>query len=221
MRDHTKKEVEEITPIVVPTYSEKENEKKGFFQKYKMKKQKRKQMKQEKVKEKKEKVLRQTPSILPFLQIDNDYILMKEGVMDILQIETKDLYSLNDTDLQVLLLARARFYRSYYEPLKVIALNFPSNTEKQKEYWLKKRGQTDDPLKLQFIDRKLFELDFLEKERTNREFFLFIYAENEQQLEERKQQVLRGMQQSFPLKKLSVEKKKDVLFVLNNQNTKL
>lgn len=172
-------------------------------------------------KDKKPKVLRQTPALLPFLQRHEEYVLLKNGVMEIFQVESKDLYTRNDEDLQFLLLALTRFYRSYYESIKFIAMNFPSNTESQRNYWNKKLKNTDDPVRVQFINRKLFELDFLERERTNREFFLFIYADNEQQLDERKKQVVRSMQQAFPLQKLSVDKKEDVLFMLNNQNTKL
>src|SRR5699024_2120185 len=150
-----------------------------------------------------------------------EYILLKDGVMEIFQVGSKDLYSRNDEDLRFLLMGSARFYRSFSDDIKIIAMNFPSNTEKQKEYWLSKRDKTEDDIRLGFINRKLFELDFLEKERTNREFFLFIYAENEQQLSERRKQVIRDMQQVFPLQELSIQKKKDVLFVLNNQNTKV
>lgn len=84
-----------------------------------------------------------------------------------------------------------------------------------------KKEKTSDPLRLKFIDRKLFELDYLERERTNREFFLFIYADTPEQLEERKKQVIRSMQHSFPLEKLTLDKKIDVLFLLNNQNSKI
>ncbi|WP_240458784.1 hypothetical protein [Virgibacillus sp. Bac330] len=221
-------ENQDIEPIVVPSYLEQEDKKKKqkpavlgkAIRKWKRKKTKEDQ--REEVKRKREgKVLSQTPYVVPFLQIQEDVIYLKEGVMDILQIETSDLQSLNDTDLNILLLAQTRFLRSYFYDYKEVALNFPANTERQKRYWLKKRKKTTDPLRLRFIDRKLFEFDFLEKERTNREFFLFLYADNKQQLDERKDVVIRGMKQSFPIKKISQEKKEDILFLLNNQNTKL
>lgn len=210
---------ENVAPIVVPTFKDKEEKKLNFLQKRKLKAEEKKKA-LEKV-EKKEKLLRQSPSLLPFLQCHEEYILLKNGVMEIFQIQSKDLYSRNDEDLRYLILGEARFYRSYFDSIKTIAMNFPSNTEKQKQYWMKKRDSTDDPVRLQFIHRKLFELEYLEKERTNREFFLFIYAENEQQIIERRKQVIRDMQQVFPLQELSIEKKKNVLFVLNNQNTKV
>ncbi|WP_240458793.1 hypothetical protein [Virgibacillus sp. Bac330] len=221
-------ENQDIEPIVVPSYLEQEDKKKKqkpavlgkAIRKWKRKKTKEDQ--REEVKRKREgKVLSQTPYVVPFLQIQEDVIYLKEGVMDILQIEPSDLQSLNDTDLNILLLAQTRFLRSYFYDYKEVTLNFPANMERQKRYWLKKRKKTTDPLRLRFIDRKLFEFDFLEKERTNREFFLFLYADNKQQLDERKDVVIRGMKQSFPIKKISQEKKEDILFLLNNQNTKL
>lgn len=220
-RRMAEKNSEEIKPIVVPTYEEKRKKKQGYIQKIKQKRLEKKNKKELENQEKKERMLRQTPLILPFLQIHKNYILLKDGVMDIFQVESKDLYSMNDDDINYLLMALGRFYRSYFNSIKIVAMNFPSNTSKQKEYWRKKREKTDDPIRLRFINRKLFELEFIEKERTNREFFLFVYADNEQQLEERKKQVIRGMEQSFPLKELSIDKKKQVLFALNNLNTKI
>lgn len=170
---------------------------------------------------KKEKVLRQTPEILPFLQIHDDYIVLKHGVMEILQIETKNIHALNEADLNYLLMNRTRFLRSYFRSYKEIILNFPANTEAQRAYWLKKRKQTTNSVRLEYIDQKLHEFDFLERERSNREFFLFVYADDKQELADRKQDALQGMQQAFPLTELTRTKKEQILFLLNNQNTKL
>jgi len=170
---------------------------------------------------KKEKMLRQTPEILPFLQTHVDYILLKDGVMDILQIQTKNIHALNDTDLNVLLMNRTRFLRSYFRSYKEVILNFPSNTEAQRTYWLKKRENTTSPIRLEYIDQKLVEFDFLERERSNREFFIFVYADDKQELTDRKNDAIQGMQQAFPLTKLTRTKKEQILFLLNNQNTKL
>ncbi|ALX47549.1 hypothetical protein [Lentibacillus amyloliquefaciens] len=167
------------------------------------------------------KMLRQTLEILPFVQIHNDHILLKNGVMDILQIQTKNIHALNDTDLNVLLMNRTRFLRSYFRSYKEIILNFPANTEAQRTYWLKKREQTTSPIRLEYIDQKLLEFDFLERERSNREFFIFVYADDKQELTDRKNDAMQGMQQAFPLTELTRTKKEQILFLLNNQNTKL
>ncbi|QKY71348.1 hypothetical protein [Lentibacillus sp. CBA3610] len=170
---------------------------------------------------KKDKMLRQTPEILPFIQMHDDHILLKNGVMDILQIQTKNIHALNDTDLNVLLMNRTRFLRSYFRSYKEIILNFPANTQAQRTYWLKKREQTTSPIRLEYIDQKLVEFDFLERERSNREFFIFVYADDKQELVDRKHDAIQGMQQAFPLTELTRTKKEQILFLLNNQNTKL
>lgn len=167
------------------------------------------------------KVLKQTHSLLPFLKIEEDYIQLKDGYMDILQIRTKDLYAMNDTDLNILMLNETKMLRSFGDAFKEVVLNFPSNVEKQRRYWLKKKEQTNDPFRLSYIERKLFEFDFIERERTNREYFVFLYAKTQDALEQKRQSMTRARQNSFPLMKLSKKKKQDVLFLLNNQSTKL
>src|SRR5699024_10936845 len=52
---------------------------------------------------KRDRMLRKTTDILPFVQIHDDHILLRDGVMDILQVETKNISSLNDADIEFLL----------------------------------------------------------------------------------------------------------------------
>lgn len=210
---------EKIKPIIVPTYTEEKASKKSFLKKFpyfQKNKTTRKKV------ERKSHVLRKTPMIMPFLDITEEHIVMKKGYfMDIFQISSNDLHSLTDTDITIKLLEKARFYRSSASQHKVVGLNFPANTEKQRLYWERKKERTTDPLRIRFINRKLFELEFIARERTNREFFLFVYAKSSQTLEDEKNQVVRGMRQSFPLQTLSNEKKQDILFLMSNQNSKL
>ncbi|MDR5021421.1 hypothetical protein FOL75_04980 [Bacillus thuringiensis] len=220
-------ELEPVPTIVVPVITdEQQSEGSGFFsfkkKKSKVKSQKNKSVKKEK-QEKKQKVRvsNQTISILPFVRCEDHHIVLKDGVMDILQITTIDLESLNQSDELLMIYQRVRYIRSYIYDYKEISLNFPANTSVQQEYWQKKREQTRDPIDHKYIDRKLFELKFLEEKRTNREFFLFIYADNQEQLDERRRIVEGHFKTSFPLVRISKEKKKDVLCVLNNQNSKL
>jgi len=170
---------------------------------------------------KKPKLLKQTSAILPFVQIHDEYILLKEGVMDIFQVQTKNIHALNDADLNYLLLNRAQFLRSYFRSFKEVILNFPTNTEVQQAYWLKKQQQAKNASRLKYIEQKLFEFEYLERERYNREFFMFIYADDKEELEDRKSDCIQGMQRSFPLQRLSKNKKEQILFLLNNQNTQL
>lgn len=189
-------------------------------------KQKRKNRKEKKVevksvKEKKPKVLRQSYTLLPFLKTEDGLIHTRNGYMEILQIETTDLYSKNNEELKQLLYQRSGFLRSFNDSFKEVIMNFPVDASVQRQYWIRKMEKTDDPIRLKFIQRKLFEFDFLEKERTNREFFIFLYAETKERLNSAIDQVKRSKQNSFPVQVIDFDKKQDVLFLLNNQNTKL
>jgi len=167
-------------------------------------------------------MLRQTPDLLPFLKMEEDGIIRtKKGFMDILQIKTTDLQSMNPQELQVYVMSQSAFLRSYTDSFKEVILNFPANCSVQREYWLKKREGVTDPIRLNFINRKLYEFDFLEKQRTNREFFIFVFSKSIDSLKSNIDLMKRLLAHSFPLKKIEEDKKRDVLLLLNNQNTKL
>lgn len=211
----------EIQPIIMPEYDKPLNKanRKPWFRKWKKGILQRSKVKEKK--KKKERVLNQTPSLLPFTELEKDHIVSKDGVMDILQIKAKDLYSLSEEERTLMIYSRSAMFRSYFPSIKEVSLNFPSNTSIQRRYWTKKKEKTTDPLLLRYIERKIYELGYLEKERTNREFFLFIYADNEQQLSERKRQIMKSAYNCFPLMLVSNDKKLDILYLLNNHNTKL
>lgn len=213
---------EEETEKIVEAKNKKQKKKINLLQKLKQKRKDKKELQEEMRKQgKKPKLLKQTSDILPFVQIHDDYILLKEGVMDIFLVQTKNIHALNETDLNYLLLNRAQFLRSYFRSFKEVILNFPTNTEVQRAYWLKKQQQATNPSRLKYIEQKLFEFEYLESERYNREFFMFIYADNKEELEDRKQDCIQGMRNSFPLQDLPKSKKEQILFLLNNQNTEL
>src|SRR5690625_4313833 len=110
-----------------------------LFRQIKQKLEKRKAFQKEmKAQDKKPNMLKQTSNILPFMQNHDDYILLKDGVMDIFQVQTKNIHALNDVDLNYLLLNRAQFLRSYFRSFKEVILNFPTNTELQRAYWLRR-----------------------------------------------------------------------------------
>ncbi len=113
------------------------------------------------------------------------------------------------------------FLRTFNEPFKEIIMNFPIDASLQRKYWLRKKKEVKDPVLLRFIDVKLHEFDVLERDRMNREFFLFLFAETKERLTTSVIQAIRSRQHAFPVKKISKSKKRDVFFLMNNQNTKL
>src|SRR5699024_4919528 len=136
-------------------------------------------------------------------------------------IKTTDLQSMHPQELQVYVMSQSAFLRSYTDSFKEVILNFPANCSVQREYWLKKREGVTDTIRLNFINRKTYEYDFLEIQRTNRVFFIFVFSISIYSLKCNIDLKKILLAHYFTLKKIEEKKKRDVILLLNNQNTKL
>lgn len=171
-------------------------------------------------KKKKVYVPKSTLDILPYVGISDDYIQLKNGYCDLMRIQGYDLYSLNEDDRNRLIYSRTSLFRSFGPDIKEIAINYPSNTKEQRYYWTLKKQKVKNPLYLEFIDRKLYELEYLEKHKTDRQFYIVVFADSIEQLDERKNQVISTLQSTLSILLTSKAQKEKILFILNNPNTK-
>lgn len=160
--------------------------------------------------------------ICPIIDVtNNDFFEMRSGeYLEIVQLDTKDIYSLNDSDLQNDIQNLSTFYSVYTNDLKIVPLNVPLNLARQKRYILKKMTENSNPSYQLYLKARIKELENLEKFRTNREYFLFIYADDERKLLERLNQLKGLLSRSNPVINLTLEKKINILFQLFNPNTK-
>lgn len=177
---------------------------------------------QRKMDQKKVKVLPSFADITPIIDIsNNDFFEMRNGeYLEILQITSKDIYSLNESDKDNDIFSLTYFFQAYLGSVKIVPLNTPVNLELQKNNVIRKIRRNKVPAYLPFLEKKLSELEFLEKHRTDREFFIFVYAEDEKTLLERKSHVRKLLAQSNPVIELPVTKKVNVLYQLFNPNSK-
>jgi hypothetical protein len=178
--------------------------------------------KEREISEKKKKVISSFASISPIIDVtNNDFFEMRNGeYMEIIQVSSKDIYSLNPNDRYSDMNNIANFLLVQTSDIKLIPLNVPLNLEIQKRYLYKKIKQNKNPAYQTFIEKRYAEMNRLENNRTNREYFLFIYEEDERKLLEKKQYIKNLLQRSNPVIELSLEKKYNILFQLNNPNTK-
>ncbi|SFD59941.1 hypothetical protein [Bacillus sp. UNCCL81] len=160
--------------------------------------------------------------IIPVIDLTgNGFIELRNGeFMEILQLTTKDVYSLNEEDKNLNIYSFAFFLQSYLEDMKIVPLNFPVDTTIQQQHIQRKLERTDNQLYVPFLKKKLEELRFIEKNRTNREYYLFLYSESEFTLKNKAIQVERLLQRTTPISLLSEEKKIAILYKLNNLNSK-
>lgn len=160
--------------------------------------------------------------IVPIVDItEYDFFEMRNGeFMEIVQITSKDIYSLNESDKDNDIFSLAYFFQAYSHSIKIVPLNTPVSLDVQKNNIQRKIKKNKKASYLHFLEKKLYELEFLEANRTNREYFIFIYADDEKTLHDRKQQIRKLLSRSNPLIELSNDKKINVLYQLFNPNSK-
>lgn len=206
----------------------KKRRKKEKIKKEKPKKLSRKEKKQLKKEEKKslkkeyKKVNKNIEEILPFIDIEEDNtFITKNGYIDIFQIETKDLNSLNDDEANRHMFEFSNFLRNYIDDMKIISMTFPVNTQIQQQHIQKKIESTNNYIYKEFLYKKLNELIIIEEKRKNREFYLMLFYDDENTKREREMQLLRLVSSNIKISALDLDKKLRIIFKLNNQNSKI
>lgn len=191
------------------------------------KKAERKRIKEEKKELKREQknIQRNITEILPILDLDDEFIKTTTGYMNIYQIESKDVYSLNRDEIERHLHDFASFLKIYQDDIKIVCMQFPVNTEVQQENILKKIEATPPEKEkyIHFLKKRLRELQFLEENRFNKEYFIFIYSEgnNIDKIIEKEELIFRISNENIRFRHLTEEKKLRILFKLNNLNSKI
>lgn len=206
-----------------------ENEKKNIKVKLtkeekKIKKEEKKQKKLElkEIRKANKDVLASTKELLGFVDVDDDdSIIMKNGYLDIFQIDSKDIYSLTDVETTMNIYNFIAFLRAYPFDKKLITMNFPVNTLKQQEFIKRKIKECDNKKYYYELIEELEQLVYLESTRQNREFYIMIFIKDTEEKESIKRTLFRSQNIAVQFIPLTVEKKLKILFKLNNPNTKL
>lgn len=184
------------------------------------KKQKRLELKE--IRKANKDVLASTKELLGFVDVDDDdSIIMKNGYLDIFQIDSKDIYSLTDVETTMNIYNFIAFLRAYPFDIKLITMNFPVNTLKQQEFIKRKIKECDNKKYYYELIEELEQLVYLESTRQNREFYIMIFIKDTEEKESIKRTLFRSQNIAVQFIPLTVEKKLKILFKLNNPNTKL
>ncbi|PFZ05917.1 hypothetical protein COL60_22315 [Bacillus pseudomycoides] len=185
---------------------------------------KEKKGKRAKKKEKPPHIKKSIAEVIPIIDMTESGVFEfreEQGFVDILQIQGTDIYSMNEEEAEYAIYHLVHYYQSYQESIKIVSMNFPVSTELQQRFLLKKIETCQNPLYERFLVQKLKELQYLEWGRTNREYFLFVYGENEFVVKERVESSKRYLQRCIPLLEMEEEKKIEILYKLHNQNSKI
>ncbi|MYL56621.1 hypothetical protein GLW20_03775 [Virgibacillus halodenitrificans] len=204
-------------------FKEDSSEKMALFDERKNTENKKKQRSKAK-KEKREVVIPSIAEILPIQDMTEEGSFQLKGdggYMDVMQLHSKDIYSPSTQETEYDIMKMAKFFQAYASDIKIVSMNFPVNMKRQLDAINYKIAQNKAPLYERFLIRKREELHFLEAYRTNREFYLYIYATSLKQLAEYRNNCRRYLGRVAPIIELTDEKKLDLLYKIYNQNSKL
>jgi hypothetical protein len=105
------------------------------------------------------------------------------------------------------------FFRIYKADLKIISMNYPTNTRQQQAYLTYKLQQPGLEKYADMLNEKLVALQYLEKNTTDREAFIMVFARDENQYATLRRLISRSGLIVVPI---SREKKENIIFQLNN-----
>ncbi len=150
-----------------------------------------------------------------------DKFLLKDNkVLDIYAIQSVDLNGLSEDEISRKIYSFGNFLRGYHFDIKIVSMNFPTVTIKQQEYIRQRINQCLNPLCIPYLTQKLFDLEYLEKNNTDTEFYLMTFTKKEEDISS-KELIYRLKDSEFNLLKINLDKKKQILFKLCNQNSRV
>ncbi|RGX06270.1 hypothetical protein [Paraclostridium sordellii] len=159
--------------------------------------------------------------IFPIVDYEESFFKTTYGYMNIYQIQSKEVYSLNEKEQEKHICDFSNFLRLYADDFKIICMQFPVNTYLQQENIRKKLKTATHPKHKYFLNKRLNELVFLEKHRYNKEFFIMIFSNNLKDMKEKEHLLFRLSNESIQINNIDYNKKIKILFKLSNQNSKI
>lgn len=172
------------------------------------------------------KIAQQVSNILPICYYDepeNAYVMEDGSYLDMVQIVSKDLLNASLDEVQYDCLRFSKFYKTYIDDTKIIAMNFPCVTGSQQQFLSRKMKKEKNPKYKKWLQTSLNEMIFLEKNSTSREFFLmFFSSEKEQHTKDLLSlKSLLASAGSILVKEISPEKKEKIIYKMNNKQLRI
>lgn len=146
-----------------------------------------------------------------FITNDNKYI-------DLIQIIAKDLSNVGEDITNYDAMLFEKLYKIYKGDFKIIFLDYPVDALRQIKYFKGRIENTINPVFLKYLKEKLAELEYLEKHRNNREFYIMIFSDS---IEEniKNMNMLTNTLESLA-REIDLDKKISIFHKLANKNIK-
>lgn len=171
--------------------------------------------------EKNHKSILETIPIIRYMPDYQCYLLKDKTYMDIVQIRTKDLNSI-DADERTYDMGRiTKLLRMLGSDCKIIALNYPCNTQEQQRYLAHKIQGTHNKQYQYWLEKSRKELEWLEKNKTFREYYLMFFSDTLEMQQKNLNVILESLGTGVEGLAIAIDAKKkhNILFKLSNQSS--
>lgn len=128
---------------------------------------------------KKAEVVKSNLSILPIRHYDDKlecFILDDNSCVDVLQIIPRDVNNLSDDELQREVYSLIRDYKTIGADIKIVSMNFPLNTSKQRGILKHHLEKAEDEVRQKWIRRQIEELETVDANIHTSNFYLFYFG---------------------------------------------
>lgn len=161
-------------------------------------------------------------NLLLIKDIEDGRIVRKNGgYIGLYQITTKDFSACTEDEIEYDIFSFAKFYRLYANDIKIITMNFPVDTKTQRQYFSRKISQTNNEVFKYHLRVRYNQLEYIEKNLLDKEFYLMIFASDIEDYKEKDSRVNSILINSGLTEELSEEKKRQILFKLCNKCTSI
>lgn len=167
------------------------------------------------------KITKRATEIIPLKDIQNGAFKYKDGsYMDFVQIKCKDLVNSSENEVNFDMYTLTKLFKAYADDLKLISINFPTNTKTQQAYFLHKINHTANPRLKSILEEKYNELVEDELSSTNREHYLMFFGETYDKLKKNLDAIFSNLGKSL-VEIIPVSKKLQVMFSITNMNSSI
>lgn len=149
--------------------------------------------------------------------IKNSCFGLKSGrCLDLVRVICTDFQSIREMDLEYENLKMEQFYSRYPSDLKLVCVNMPERCTEQLSFVSHKLEDCSHEWRRSALKARKMELEWLEKNRQRKEYYLFLYADSVEQLADARGGAVARLEDARLVMTISCQEKIEVLVKMMN-----
>lgn len=148
----------------------------------------------------------------------NCFITNDETYIDILKIRGHDLLNTDQDKVTYECYSILKWIKTYPFEYEFVGMHFPVDTTEQQLYFEHVLNRTENPQYQYYLSQKLNELKIIDQKMLEKQFYLFLFFDNEKDLKLYREKTIRQLAKASLVEEISRFNKEMVLYKINNKN---